>query len=68
LLSPNASIAFTPRRVRSLAAACSNIRPSPPPVNSGSTCAVINIAASGLTGLVGKATDRGTNAGGAYST
>ena len=28
------SIAFTPRRVRSLAMACTSIRPIPPPVNS----------------------------------
>ena len=34
---PNASIARTPRRVRSLAAPWTSIRPSPPPVNSGST-------------------------------
>ncbi len=63
--SPNASIARTPRRVRSFATPCSSTRPSPPPWKSGSTCPVISSTASGLTGDVGKATDRGTYAGGA---
>ena len=37
-----------------------SIRPSPPPVNSGMMCAVISSTASALTGVVGKATERGT--------
>ena len=64
--SPNASIALTPRLVRSLATPGTSIRPSPPPWNSEKeTLAVINKTASPLTGLVGKATDRGTYNGGA---
>src|SRR3984957_1585597 len=65
--SPKASIAFTPRRVRSLAMACTSIRPIPPPVNSLTRCAVMNSTASALTGLVGKAIERGTYCGGANS-
>src|SRR5580700_3299075 len=65
--SPKASIAFTPRRVRSLAMACTSIRPIPPPANSLSRCAVMNSTASALTGLVGKAIERGTYCGGAKS-
>src|ERR1700735_4306949 len=65
--SPKASIAFTPRRVRSLAMAWTSIRPIPPPVNSLSRCAVMNSTASALTGLVGKAIERGTYCGGANS-
>src|SRR5260370_12236085 len=65
--SPQASIAVTPRRVRSLAMACTSIRPIPPPVNSLSRCAVMNSTASALTGLVGKAIERGTYCGGANS-
>jgi hypothetical protein len=61
-------MAFTPRLVMSLATPCTSIRPSPPPANSSSTCAVISSTASALTGLVGKATDRGTWCGGAYIT
>ena len=53
-------MARTPRRVRSLAAAWTSIRPSPPPGNSGSTRAVISSTASPETGEVGKATLRGT--------
>ncbi len=47
---------------------CTRIRPSPPPANSGSTRAVISSTASALIGEVGKATDRGTYAGGANRT
>src|SRR6202021_3982919 len=65
--SPKASIAFTPRRVRSLAMAGTSTRPPPPPVNSLSRCAVMNSTASALTGLVGKAIERGTYCGGANS-
>ena len=35
-------------------------------MNSAITCAVMSRTASALTGLVGKATDRGTYSGGAY--
>ncbi len=66
-LSPNASMARTPRRVRSLAIACTSIRPMPPPANSPSKWAVMNSTASALTGLVGKAIERGTYCGGAKS-
>ncbi len=45
-----------------------SIRPKPPPENSLITRAVISSTASALTGLVGKATDRGTYCGGAKST
>ena len=45
-----------------------SIRPRPPPENSLITRAVISRTASALTGLVGKATDRGTYCGGAKST
>jgi hypothetical protein len=58
--SPNASIAFTPRLVRSRATPWTSIRPSPPPANAATTCAVISRAASALTGEVGKAIERGT--------
>ena len=61
-------MAFTPRRVRSLATAWTSIRPSPPPRNSGSTWNPVSSTASGLGGDVGKADDRGTAVGGAYST
>ena len=64
-ISPKASIARTPRRVRSLAAVCTSIRASPPPVNSGCTRAVISSTASPETGEVGKARLRGTWVGGA---
>ncbi len=52
---PNASIARTLRRCRSLAAACTSIRPSPLPGCSGATAAVISSTASPDTGAVGKA-------------
>ncbi len=61
-------MALTPRLVRSFATPWTSIRPSPPPVNSSRMEAVISITASPLTGLVGKATERGTYRGGAYRT
>jgi len=60
--SPNASIALIPRLVRSRATPCTSIRPSPPPENGATTWAVISRAASGETGDVGKAIERGTYA------
>src|SRR5580704_16741455 len=60
-------MAFTPCRVRSLAIAWISIRPMPPPANSLSRWAVMNSTASALTGLVGKAIERGTYCGGANS-
>ena len=64
-MRPNASMARTPRRVRSLAAVWTSIRPSPMPANSGSTVPVISSTASPETGEVGKARLRGTWVGGA---
>ena len=63
-------MALTPRRVRSFATDWTSIRPSPPPLNSLRMFAVISRTASAraLTGLVGKASERGTYMGGAYST
>ena len=57
--SPNASIALMPRLVRSRATPCTSIRPSPPPANAATTCAVISSTASAETGEVGNAIDRG---------
>src|SRR3984885_14872688 len=65
--SPNASMARTPRRVRSFAIACTSIRPIPPPANSLSRWALMNSTASALTGVGGKAIERGTYCGGANS-
>ncbi len=62
--SPKASSARTPRSRKSSATPCTSIRPSPDPASSGRTKAVINSTASGLTGLVGNANDRGLYAGG----
>ena len=59
-LRPKASMARTPRRVRSLAAVWMSIRASPPSRNSGCTRAVISSTASPDTGEVGKASPRGT--------
>ena len=50
---------LTPRSRRSFATACTSIRPSPVPANSGRTNAVVSSTASGLTGLLGNAIDRG---------